>query len=124
MIEVQTSYGELVDKLTIVEIKMSKITDAEKLALLARERSVLEQKYDTFRDQNTDTLKSTLRGANEKLWGLEDSIRKEIKENNLEQVSSLAIQVCRTNDYRFEVKRQINLLLDSQIQEVKEHIEY
>ena len=126
-IEIPVSFGELIDKLTILEIKKSKITDNEKLKNIQLEFELLNKKYQT---KLKDTIElqvfyDTLLEVNHKLWKIEDKIR--ILENNKEfneEFIDLARSVYKLNDERFAIKNEINKTFDSEIQEQKEYENY
>ena len=126
-IEIPVSFGELIDKLTILEIKKSKITDNEKLKNIQLEFELLNKKYQT---KLKDTIElqvfyDTLLEVNHKLWKIEDKIR--ILENNKEfneEFIDLARSVYKSNDERFAIKNEINKTFDSEIQEQKEYENY
>ncbi len=117
---VPTSVGELYDKISILEIKAQRIEDAEKLAHVNKELSLLREIAAQF---PADTeLYEELKKVNETLWDIEDAIR--IEETNQrfgDEFIKLARSVYATNDRRAEIKREINLASDSEIVEVKSY---
>lgn len=126
-IEIPVSFGELIDKLTILEIKKSKITDNEKLKNIQLEFELLNKKYQTkLKDTNElQVFYDALLEVNHKLWKIEDKIR--IFENNKEfneEFIDLARSVYKLNDERFAIKNEINKTFDSEIQEQKEYENY
>ena len=126
-IEIPVSFGELIDKLTILEIKKSKITDNEKLKNIQLEFELLNKKYQTkLKDTNElQVFYDALLEVNHKLWKIEDKIR--ILENNKEfneEFIDLARSVYKSNDERFAIKNEINKTFDSEIQEQKEYENY
>lgn len=126
-IEIPVSFGELIDKLTILEIKKSKITDNEKLKNIQLEFELLNKKYQTkLKDTNElQVFYDALLEVNHKLWKIEDKIR--ILENNKEfneEFIDLARSVYKLNDERFAIKNEINKTFDSEIQEQKEYENY
>jgi hypothetical protein len=126
-IEIPVSFGELIDKLTILEIKKSKITDNEKLKNIQLEFELLNKKYQTkLKDtKELQVFYDALLEVNHKLWKIEDKIR--ILENNKEfneEFIDLARSVYKLNDERFAIKNQINKTFDSEIQEQKEYENY
>ena len=126
-IEIPVSFGELIDKLTILEIKKSKITDNEKLKNIQLEFKLLNKKYQTkLKDtKELQVFYDALLEVNHKLWKIEDKIR--ILENNKEfneEFIDLARSVYKSNDERFAIKNEINKTFDSEIQEQKEYENY
>ena len=126
-IEIPVSFGELIDKLTILEIKKSEITDNEKLKNIQLEFELLNNKYQTkLKDtKELQVFYDALLKVNHKLWKIEDKIR--ILENNKEfneEFIDLARSVYKLNDERFAIKNEINKTFDSEIQEQKEYENY
>ena len=126
-IEIPVSFGELIDKLTILEIKKSKITDNEKLKNIQLEFELLNKKYQTkLKDtKELQVFYDALLEVNHKLWKIEDKIR--ILENNKEfneEFINLARSVYKLNDERFAIKNEINKTFDFEIQEQKEYENY
>ena len=126
-IEIPVSFGELIDKLTILEIKKSKITNKEKLKKIQLEYELLNKKYQTILNDRKElqVFYEALLKVNNKLWEIEDKIR--IFENNKEfneEFIDLARSVYKSNDERFAIKNEINKTFDSEIQEQKEYENY
>ncbi len=126
-IEIPVSFGELIDKLTILEIKKSKITNKEKLKKIQLEYELLNKKYQTILNDRKELqiFYEALLKVNNKLWEIEDKIR--IFENNKEfndEFIDLARSVYKSNDERFAIKNDINKTFDSEIQEQKEYENY
>ena len=125
-INVPISPGELLDKITILEIKSEHISDNIKLANVQTELKLLSDIWDkTSPNSELDSLKQELRENNQALWDIEDKIR--IKEFNKEfdQVFiELARSVYIQNDKRAETKKKINLKLGSVIIEEKSYADY
>ena len=126
-IEIPVSFGELIDKLTILEIKKSKITNNEKLKNIQLEFDFLNKKYQTILNDTKElqVFYDALLKVNSKLWEIEDKIR--ILENNKEfneEFIDLARSVYKSNDERFAIKNEINKTFDSEIQEQKEYENY
>tara|TARA_R110002072_G_scaffold1989_2_gene16346 strand:- start:66422 stop:66811 length:390 start_codon:yes stop_codon:yes gene_type:complete len=128
IVKVNVSLGELVDKITILEIKTERIDDAEKVKLAASEKETLELSLKALGDDvvtEIGTLREELKAINEKLWVIEDEIRvKEHEKDFGEDFVDLARRVYVTNDMRFGVKNKINNKFDSQYKEVKSYKEY
>ena len=121
MILVPVSIGELVDKLTILDIKQEKIVDLTKIEKVKKEYFELKKIYDKSYDEEYKQLKE----INLKLWEIEDNIR--IKEKNKEfdeEFITLARSVYKTNDQRFNIKNKINIKSNSDINEVKSYEKY
>ena len=120
-VNVPVSVGELLDKLSIVEIKIKNISDSQKLEYLNKEFNLLKEKADDVKSINTqkyDEFYSSLLKTNSKLWEIEDDIRDlENLKNFDEAFVSLARSVYITNDERFEIKTKINNFFGSSIVE-------
>ncbi len=126
-INIPVSWGELVDKITILEIKMDRIHDDNKRYNISRElqalKSVLDQ--DCEHPQKIIQIKAKLRAVNEQLWDIEDDIRKCEKEKDFSQrFIDLARSVYMTNDRRADLKREINTILQSELFEEKSYEDY
>ena len=127
VLQVEVSAGELVDKITILEIKAERIADPDKLANVHRElRSLTATRREALpRSQELDDLTAELRRINERLWEIEDNIRDcERKSDFGERFIELARAVYRTNDRRAAAKRRINELLGSELVEEKDYADY
>jgi transcriptional regulator of nitric oxide reductase len=126
-IRVPVSPGEVLDKITILEIKSERMEDPEKVANVRTELALLQETWvqavtgdDVIRD-----LHAQLKEINEALWEIEDDIRdKERLKEFDERFIELARSVYFTNDRRSEVKKQLNLHLGSQIIEEKSYQDY
>ena len=126
-IRVPVSPGEVLDKITILEIKSERMTDPQKVANVRIELDLLQKTWaaaitedDTIRD-----LHAQLKEINEALWEIEDDIRdKERAREFDERFIELARSVYFTNDRRSEVKKKLNLHLGSQIVEEKSYQDY
>ena len=126
-IEIPVSFGELIDKLTILEIKKSKITNNEKLKNIQLEFDFLNKKYQTILNDTKElqVFYDALLKVNNKLWEIEDKIRiLENKKEFNEEFIDLARSVYKSNDERFAIKNKINKTFDSEIQEQKEYENY
>ncbi len=127
VLQVEVSAGELVDKITILEIKAERIADPVKLANVHRElRSLTATRREALPgSQELDELTAELRRINERLWEIEDDIRDcERKRDFGERFVELARAVYRTNDRRAAAKRKINELLGSELVEEKDYADY
>jgi hypothetical protein len=122
--KIEVSIGEIVDKLSILDIKKRKITDADKLVNIEKEYLYLHEIV--FADLNIDMNDyNNLLTVNEELWDIEDLIR--IKEKNKdfdEGFIDLARLVYVTNDIRFEFKKIINIKYGSNFSEEKSYEPY
>lgn len=125
-INVPISPGELLDKITILEIKNENIEDKEKLANVETELKLLSKIWEnTNPDSYLEALKQELKDNNKALWDIEDKIR--IKESNKEfdhVFVELARSVYIQNDKRADTKKKINLKLGSMIVEEKSYADY
>ena len=126
-INVPISPGELVDKITILEIKKEFIDDINKLKNINHEYDLLMQIYsnDVSQTDGVDSLKSKLKNINLSLWKIEDDIRDCERDKIFnERFVKLARDVYFTNDKRSKVKLEINLLLNSSLVEEKSYKDY
>ena len=126
-INVPISPGELVDKITILEIKKEFIDDINKLKNINHEYDLLMQIYsnDVSKTDGVDSLKSKLKNINLSLWKIEDDIRDCERDKIFkERFVQLARDVYFTNDKRSKVKLEINLLLNSSLVEEKSYKDY
>lgn len=124
---VEVAIGELVDKLTILEIKLEQIKDEAKLANIRTEYEILSAKSRAVvpDDARIAALTQELKGVNEALWHIEDDIRDcERAKDFGPRFVALARSVYRTNDQRSLIKRQINQILNSGIVEEKSYSDY
>ena len=126
-INVETSVGELIDKMTILEIKKEKISDEKSLSIIDKEYSSLQvtlQKDVKINDE-IKKLWNELKKINLKLWEIEDKIRLCEKNKKFdEKFVELARSVYKSNDIRSKLKLKINQLTGSNLQEVKQYTEY
>jgi hypothetical protein len=123
MIHVPISIGELVDKITILHIKMQKIDNPEKLKNVQREYFVLAllPEYIAVKDQIVEETEELSR-INAVLWRLEDDIRRFESDQSFDQVFiNTARLIYKTNDDRSRVKKQINVKLNSELVEEKSY---
>jgi len=124
MINTPISFGELYDKLTILEIKSERIKDENKLANVIKEQELLLKIYNELPIKQYDMFMK-LKSINEKLWNIEDHIRIEEKNKNWgNNFIQLARQVYFVNDERAEVKKIINEMYGSIIVEEKDYQNY
>ena len=125
----EISAGELLDKLTILEIKLYRIDNLEKKKVINKEIKTLKEVSEKCIDWNKNidvaSLYSQLRTLNEKLWVIEDKIRIHEKKKNFDkEFVELARSVYISNDERSNIKSKINTLLNSNIKEIKEYTDY
>ncbi|MEA1887390.1 MAG: DUF6165 family protein [Bacteroidota bacterium] len=122
--KIEVSNGEIIDKLTIIEIKLGRIRDKVKLENLRKELEVLEKAAEKIISRK-DPLYSELYSINLRLWYIEDRIRKFEKEKNFgEEFIETARAVYLTNDRRAELKRIINEQTGSNLKEEKSYEDY
>ena len=124
---VPVSPGEVLDKITILEIKSERMSDPEKVANVRAELSLLQKTWDGV-IKDTDVIRdlhAQLKEINEALWEIEDDIRdkERVKEFD-ERFVELARAVYFTNDRRSKVKKELNLHLGSEIVEEKSYQDY
>lgn len=123
----EISYGELVDKITILTIKTKNITDPEKLKNVHTELESLQDTYDQYigDDAEIKQIQTELEQVNKALWDVEDAIRlKEFYQEFDDEFISLARKVYTTNDKRCALKKKIDIILGSHITEEKSHEEH
>jgi hypothetical protein len=134
IIEAPISIGELIDKLTILEIKLVNINDPSKLPNIRLEHKLLTDKLTGMLENNQITKKQQdtfhkatkeLKIINTRLWEIEDNIREHEKSKKFDNVFiELARAVYITNDKRSQIKKNINDLLGSKIVEEKSYSNY
>jgi len=121
---VPTSWGELLDKISILEIKIARLSTEEARANAAKELAMLQQIAAPVLAQ-TAPFAAQLKALNETLWDVEDRIREHERAGDFgDGFIALARSVYKTNDRRGAVKRQINLLLGSALIEEKSYKPY
>lgn len=124
---VEVSVGELLDKISILEIKKEKIKDTEKLEFIIKEHSILKDQFNNYvkSDQKLTELFETLKQINSKLWVIEDDKRQCEKEKDFtETFIKLSRDVHFLNDDRAKIKLEINNHTGSIIKEIKEYTKY
>jgi hypothetical protein len=126
MVTIQVSVGELIDKLSILHIKLDKIKDESKLKLVTHEFSLLyNASIPYFEQTDVYDLYKQLIEVNSKLWDVEDRLRVIETEKRFEgEFIDLARKVYYLNDERFDLKNKINSLTNSEIKEIKEYVSY
>ena len=124
---VEVSIGELLDKISILEIKQKKIKDSEKLKFINNEHSILKDQLEknVRSDDKLDKLYQVLKDINTKLWVIEDDKRQCEKDKNFgEKFIKLSRDVHFLNDDRAKIKLEINNHTGSVIKEIKEYTNY
>jgi hypothetical protein len=126
MVLVPVSNGELVDKLTILDIKSSKIKDPSKLININKELLNLKPLVEQILKAGTnDRLYDDLKGVNLKLWDIEDKIRNKEREKCFdEEFIELARSVYIMNDLRSKIKKEVDISTSSQLSEEKSYEKY
>jgi len=124
---VEVSIGELLDKISILEIKLEKIKDPEKLKFISNEHSILKDKLDNNvkSDVKLNNLFKLLKEINLKLWVIEDDKRQCEKDKDFgKKFIKLSRDVHLLNDDRAKIKLEINNHTNSSIKEIKEYTSY
>ncbi len=124
---VEVSVGELLDKISILEIKQGKIKDPEKLKFINNEHSILKSQLEKNikSDKKLDKLYLSLKEINSKLWVIEDDKRQCEKDKDFgEKFVKLSRDVHFLNDNRAQIKLEINNHTGSTIKEIKEYTSY
>ena len=124
---VEVSIGELLDKISILEIKQEKIKDPEKLKFINKEHSILKDQLEkNFKtDNKLNNLYQSLKEINAKLWVIEDNKRQCEKDKDFgEKFIKLSRDVHFLNDDRAKIKLEINNHTGSAIKEIKEYTNY
>ena len=124
---VEVSVGELLDKISILEIKQEKIKDPEKLKFISDEHSILKDQLDNNvkSDEKLNKLFKSLKDINAKLWIIEDDKRLCEKNSDFtENFIKLSRDVHFLNDDRAKIKLEINTHTGSKIKEIKEYTSY
>ena len=124
---VEVSIGELLDKISILEIKQEKIKDPEKLRFISNEHSILKKQLDdnVKSDDKIKDLFQSLKDINAKLWVIEDDKRQCEKVKDFgEKFIKLSRDVHFLNDDRAKIKLEINNYTGSAIKEIKEYTNY
>tara|TARA_R110000744_G_scaffold367622_1_gene477177 strand:+ start:351 stop:749 length:399 start_codon:yes stop_codon:yes gene_type:complete len=132
MIEIPVSFGELVDKLTILELKFHYIKDKVKSIHIKHELQLLKKLYKKYYDTGDLPIKTTIHDLKDKLykinsdiWKLEDNIRNKEKLQEFDDdFISYARSIYKVNDKRALLKRKLNNLVNSEIIEEKSYQEY
>ncbi len=123
----EVSIGELLDKISILEIKQEKIKDTEKLKFINNEYSILKDQFEknVKSDEKVKDLYQSLKEINNKLWVIEDDKRQCEKDKDFgEKFIKLSRDVHFLNDDRAKIKLEINNHTGSVIKEIKEYTNY
>ena len=127
-VQVPVSVGELLDKLTILAIKLERIDDPAKRTNIDREHAALEavvQAEGLRAAEGVVALEQELRAVNEQLWRIEDEIREHERQQCFDHAFiTLARAVYRINDQRATLKRRLNALTGSELVEEKSYAAY
>jgi len=124
---VEISVGELLDKISILEIKQEKIKDSEKLRFIKNEHSILKKQLEenVKSDEKLNDLFQLLKDINAKLWVIEDDKRQCENEKNFnDKFVRLSRDIHFLNDDRAKIKLEINNHTGSKIKEIKEYTKY
>ena len=124
---IEVSIGELLDKISILEIKQEKIKDSEKLKFISNEHSILKNQLDinVKPDEKVNKLFKSLKDINAKLWVIEDDKRQCEKDKDFtEKFIKLSRDVHFLNDDRAQIKLELNNHTGSKIKEIKEYTTY
>ena len=124
---VEVSIGELLDKISILEIKLEKIKDPQKLKFITNEHSILKNQLDNNVESNEklSELFQSLKEINTRLWKIEDDKRQCEKDKDFgEKFIKLSRDVHFLNDDRAKIKLEINNFTGSTIKEIKEYTSY
>ena len=124
---VEVSIGELLDKISILEIKQEKIKDPEKLKFINNEHSILKAQLESNvkTNEKLNSFYQSLKEINSKLWVIEDDKRQCEKDKDFgEKFIKLSRDVHFLNDDRAKIKLEINNLTGSTIKEIKEYTTY
>lgn len=127
MIFTPVSFGEVLDKITILEIKVNNISDENKIVNVENELNILTKTWDDHVKNNSEInrLKQHLKKVNQDLWDIEDNIRiKESRKEFDDEFIQIARSVYVVNDQRASVKKEVNLLLGSELVEEKSYQDY
>ena len=126
MVSIPVSIGELIDKLSILQVKKTKISDEVKLEFVNKEFEILYNLSSVYLNNiEIESLYHRLVEINSSLWDVEDNLRIIETEKRFEgEFVALARKVYFTNDKRFRLKNEINLITSSEIREVKDYVKY
>ena len=126
-INIEVSIGELIDKLSILEIKLEKIDDKEKIFNIKKEYELLKIEYTKISNSHIDVEHyfAKIKKINLDIWSMEENIRHLIRKEKFDsEYIDMARKIHRTNDHRFEIKNEINKVFNSNLLEQKSYPEY
>jgi len=124
LMKIEVSNGEIADKLTIIELKLERISDPDKLKNLKKEYAILDEAVMSFMKKD-DPLYRELYQINSELWEIEDRIRDLERNKDFgEEFIQTARSVYFSNDKRSEIKRKINMITGSGLVEEKSYEKY
>ncbi len=126
-IKIELSVGELLDKISILQIKVERINDSSKLENIKKELSVLLSLWEgsVYVNHDLESEKNKLKLVNEELWDIEDKIREKEREQVFDkEFIELARSVYITNDKRADIKKTINKKTGSELVEEKSYSDY
>ncbi len=123
-IYIESVIGELIDKITILEIKRKKISNKNDLDSINKEYSILKKilKKNIKVSKQLKNQWNLLKQTNLKIWEMED--QKRLTQKHLEKLSQLAKNVYKFNDRRAEIKQKINKITGSSLREIKKYAKY
>ena len=126
MVTIPVSVGEMIDKLSILQVKKIKVNDEDKLEFINKEFELLYNfSSEYLNNLEIELIYSKLILVNTNLWDIEDKLRVLEKEKKFDnEFVASARKVYFTNDERFRLKNEINLLTSSEIREVKDYVKY
>lgn len=125
-VTIKTSYGELLDKITILQIKTERIKEEGKLINVRAELEELNKTWKLINNKDSVLQEhEALKNINESLWKIEDDLReKELRKEFDQEFIELARSVYFTNDKRAAIKKDVNLKLGSELIEEKSYQDY
>ena len=126
MVSIPVSVGEMIDKLSILQVKKIKVSNEEKLEFINKEFELLYNfSSEYLNNLEIELIYSKLILVNTNLWDIEDKLRVLEKEKKFDsEFVASARKVYFTNDERFRLKNEINLLTSSEIREIKDYVKY
>ena len=126
MVSIPVSVGEMIDKLSILQVKKIKVTDENKLEFINKEFELLYNfSSEYLNNLEIELIYSKIILVNTNLWDIEDKLRILEKEKKFDsEFVASARKVYFTNDERFRLKNEINLLTSSEIREIKDYVKY
>ncbi len=123
--KIEVSLGEVVDKITILEIKLERIEDPQKLEHIGREYELLQKSLEAAGITIDSDEVRRLKAVNARLWETEDRIRIKERDGEFdEEFMELARSVYTENDKRFAIKSRMSRMAGSEILEEKEYVDY